>query len=204
MRGVTLNTEGVWTELHANIRAFVARRVRQPADVDDIVQRVFLQVHRGLPALRDADRIHAWIYQTTRRGIADYYRAPALRREIPAGGAVDFDAGFEAGDAAGEPDASAMSELSSCLRPLMMQLEPGDRQALELVELEGLTQVEAASRLGLSVSGMKSRVQRARRRLRAGLDDCCQVALDARGGVVSFEPRAGECGPCGKGDTNAT
>lgn len=204
MRGVTLNTEGVWAELHANIRAFVARRVREPADVDDIVQRVFLQVHRGLPALRDADRIHAWIYQMTRRGIADHYRAPSHRKEIPAGGAADFDVKVPAGVDAGEPDASAMRELSACLRPLMTQLEPGDRQALELVEIDGLTQVETASRLGLSVSGMKSRVQRARRRLRAALDDCCQVALDGRGGVVSFEQRAGECGPCGSGDTDAT
>jgi RNA polymerase sigma-70 factor, ECF subfamily len=87
---------------------------------------------------------------------------------------------------------------------LMMQLEPGDRQALELVELEGLTQAATASRLGLSVSGMKSRVQRARRRLRAALDDCCQIVLDGRGGVVSFEHRAGDCGPCGPGDTDAT
>lgn len=77
MPDVSLSTEGVWEELRANIRGFVGRRVRQPADVDDIVQRVFLQVHRALPTLRDADRLHAWIYQTTRRAIADYYRAPS-------------------------------------------------------------------------------------------------------------------------------
>jgi RNA polymerase sigma factor (sigma-70 family) len=81
MPDVSLSTEGVWSELRANIRGFVGRRVRQPADVDDIVQRVFLQVHRALPTLRDADRLHAWVYQTTRRAIADYYRAPSHTRE---------------------------------------------------------------------------------------------------------------------------
>ena len=90
MPDVSLSTEGVWSELRANIRGFVGRRVRQPADVDDIVQRVFLQVHRALPTLRDADRLHAWIYQTTRRAIADYYRAPSHTREVPAGAAVDL------------------------------------------------------------------------------------------------------------------
>jgi RNA polymerase sigma-70 factor (ECF subfamily) len=52
MPGVSLSTEAVWMELHAGIRGFVARRVRQQADVDDVVQRVFLQVHRALPTLR--------------------------------------------------------------------------------------------------------------------------------------------------------
>jgi len=90
MPDVSLSTEGVWEELRANLRGFVGRRVRQPADVDDIVQRVFLQVHRALPTLRDADRLHAWIYQMTRRAIADYYRAPSHTREVPAGAAVDL------------------------------------------------------------------------------------------------------------------
>jgi hypothetical protein len=48
MPDVSLSTEGVWEERRANIRGSVGRRVRQPADVDDIVQRVFLQVHRRI------------------------------------------------------------------------------------------------------------------------------------------------------------
>jgi RNA polymerase sigma-70 factor (ECF subfamily) len=60
--------------------------------------------------------------------------------------------------------------------------------------VEGITQAEAARRLGLSVSGMKSRVQRARARLRAVVDACCRVELDRRGGVVAYEPRGRACG----------
>lgn len=59
-----------------------------------------------------------------------------------------------------------------------------------------MTQTAAAGKLGLSVSGMKSRVQRARQHLRTALDDCCRVALDRRGGVIDYEPRGGNCG-CG-------
>lgn len=197
MPDMTPSTEGVWAELHANIRGFVGRRVRQPADVDDIVQRVFLQVHRALPTLRDADRLHAWIYRTTRRAIADYYRAPA-RREVPAGAAVDLVPVEQPGeDTVDENEKSALQELAACLTPLIGNLGAIDQEALRLVELEGLTQVEAADRLGLSVSGMKSRVQRARSHLRSALDDCCRVALDRRGGVLGYEARAGSCGSCG-------
>jgi RNA polymerase sigma-70 factor (ECF subfamily) len=195
MLDVSLSTEGVWSELRGNIRGFVGRRVRRPADVDDIVQRVFLQVHRALPTLRDADRLHAWIYQTTRRAIADYYRAPSHTREVPAGAAVDL-APQAAEAPADDADGTALQELSACLRPLISSLGPADQEALHLVEFEGVTQVEAARRLGLSVSGMKSRVQRARLHLRTALDECCRIALDRRGGLIGYEARPDQCGTC--------
>jgi RNA polymerase sigma-70 factor (ECF subfamily) len=79
---------------------------------------------------------------------------------------------------------------AACVLP---ELAP---EALRLVEFEGVSQVEAAERLGLSVSGMKSRVQRARLHLRTALDECCQIALDRRGGVISYEARTEQCGTC--------
>jgi RNA polymerase sigma-70 factor, ECF subfamily len=193
----SLSTEQVWTELHANIRAFVGRRVRQPADADDIVQRVFLQVHRALPTLRDQDKLHAWIYQTTRRAIIDFYRSPARTREVLAGDGADVaEAAPLQTPMADENEDTALNELASCLQPLIRQLKAADREALQLVEFDGLTQTAAAGKLGLSVSGMKSRVQRARQHLRAALDACCRVALDRRGGVIDYEARGDNCG-CG-------
>jgi len=204
MPAVELNTDTVWSELHTNIRGFVARRVRQAADVDDIVQQVFLRVHQSLPSLRDADRLHAWIYQTTRRTIVDHYRAPAQRREVPAGMAVDLlPEEQQGGLTPDDGEESALQELAGCLKPLMGRLANADQEALRLIEFDGLTQVEAARRLGLSVSGMKSRVQRARLHLRSVLDDCCRIALDPRGGVLGYEGRSNQCGggSCGCKDT---
>jgi RNA polymerase sigma-70 factor (ECF subfamily) len=156
---------------------------------------VFLQVHRALPTLRDDDRLHAWVYQTTRRAIADFYRAPSHTREVPAGAAVDL-APEVAAATNEDADGRALQELSVCLKPLISGLGPADQEALRLVEFEGVTQVEAAGRLGLSVSGMKSRVQRARLHLRTALDECCRIALDRRGGVIDYEARTDRCGTC--------
>jgi RNA polymerase sigma-70 factor, ECF subfamily len=203
MPAVALSTDTTWAELHTNIRGFVARRVRQPADVDDIVQQVFLRVHQALPTLRDADKLHAWIYQTTRRTIVDHYRAPSQRREVPAGTAVDVLPDDQPGNvAADEGEESALQELAACLKPLIGKLALADREALRLIEFEGVTQVEAAGRLGLSVSGMKSRVQRARLHLRSALDDCCRIALDRRGGVLGYEGRGDQCGSRGCGSVS--
>jgi RNA polymerase sigma-70 factor (ECF subfamily) len=195
MPGVSLSTEAVWAELHASIRGFVARRVRQQADVDDLVQRVFLQVHRALPTLRDTDKLHAWVYQTTRRAIADFYRTPSQNREVATGTAEDIANGLVASDSL-KDDEAATRELSTCLKPLMSGMTAADREALQMVEFDGVTQVEAAARLGLSVSGMKSRVQRARSHLRSALHDCCRIAVDRRGGVISYEGKGGNCESC--------
>jgi RNA polymerase sigma-70 factor, ECF subfamily len=186
--GMAPTTEAVWNEFHTNLLRFVASRVRNPADAEDIVQRVFLQVHRALPTLRDVDRLPAWLYQTTRRVIIDYYRRPAHTREQ----ALDDD--VELADV--EPESpTALAELSTCLRPLMSTLSDADQQALTLVEFEGVSQVDAARQLGVSVSGMKSRVQRARTRLRSAVETCCRIELDRRGGLASYDPR--DCDSCG-------
>jgi RNA polymerase sigma-70 factor (ECF subfamily) len=203
MPGVSLSTEAVWMELHAGIRGFVARRVRQQADVDDVVQRVFLQVHRALPTLRESDKLHAWVYQTTRRAIADFYRAPSQNREVATGTADDI-ANELAASNSPEDDEAAARELSTCLKPLMSGLTAADQEALQMVEFDGVTQVEAAARLGLSVSGMKSRVQRARSHLRSALHDCCKIAVDRRGGVIGYEGKGGGCESCASPDSDSS
>src|SRR5207248_11388815 len=67
-----------------------------------------------------------------------------------------------------------------------------------LTEIDGLTQAQAADRLGLSLPGMKSRVQRGRQQLEEMLIQCCAVERDVRGGLTDYRPRHGPCG-CGPG-----
>ena len=190
-----------WQELHGNLRAFVARRVQNQADVDDLVQRVLLQIVKGVNTLRDAGRLHAWVYRSARNVIIDYYRSAGSRREHAAGNAVDL----EAADAPSAPasmdddDGAALRELAACLAPMLARLSSASQEAIRLVDLEGATQHEAARRVGLSLSGMKSRVQRGRRELRAVLEACCRIDLDRRGGIAAYtarHPDACSCGGC--------
>jgi len=189
-----------WQELHGNLRAFVARRVRNQADVDDLVQRVLLRIVRSLDTLRDADRLHAWVYRTARNVIVDYYRAAGSRRELAAGDAVDLEATDGATSASVDDDGDALRELAACLAPMLSQLPAAYQEAIRMVDLEGTPQQEAAQRAGVSLSGMKSRVQRGRRQLREVLDACCRIDLDRRGGIAAYtarRPDACGCGDCG-------
>jgi RNA polymerase sigma-70 factor (ECF subfamily) len=90
-----------------------------------------------------------------------------------------------------EEDPEARLALS--LKETVLALPEPHRQALLLTEYEGLNQRELAERLGISFSGAKSRVQRARQKLRSVLQECCHCELDRRGRVVDYYPRCCGC-----------
>jgi RNA polymerase sigma-70 factor, ECF subfamily len=185
--------ETAWLEFRGRLRAFVARRVANPADVEDIVQFAFLQLHRGLGAIRNGERVHAWLYSTARRAIADYYRSPGRRVEVPSGDVTDLDALARADSAVGDGD--GRQEVARCLAPVLRRLAPADQEAILLTEVQGLRLADAAALVNVSLPGMKSRVQRARRRLREAILACCRVALDGRGAPIGCERRDTPRGP---------
>lgn len=174
---------GAWRELEAKLRPFIARRVRSDVDTDDVLQDVFLRMQRGLGGLRDEERFGPWVYQVARSAIVDYQRVATKHRVVDGDGREDQPMAVE------DDDRAVEQELAGYLASFVAMLPSPYRDALTLVELEGLTQKQAAEMLGISLSGMKSRVQRGRVQLRKALEDCCHIALDARGRVVSCEPR---------------
>ena len=186
-----VDAQEIWQQIHHGLRAFIAKRVANEAEVDDIVQDVWLKMQRGLDGLKDQRRLISWIYQIARHAIIDHYRAPGRRREMPAGLAADLEA-YQSSSTmttASEDSGQLRTELAACLRPMIERLAGEYRQAVILVDLEGLAQQEAAAQLGLSLSGMKSRVQRGRRQLKEMLEACCTIELDRRRGVADYDLR---------------
>jgi RNA polymerase sigma-70 factor (ECF subfamily) len=138
-----------------------------------------------LPSLDDDARISGWIWQIARNALADHYRARPLTPDDPsAEPAPDDDAG---------PD-DALTGLATWLAGAIDALPPRYGDALRQTEIEGRTMREAAGALGVSVSAVKSRVQRGRALLRARLLRCCAVEVDARRRPVGFEGRSRPCG----------
>jgi len=176
----------LWQEMHAPLLRVIARRVSDPRDAEDVLQDVMLRIQRQSREIDEFENLGAWVHQVTHSAVVVFYRRRAARPELPTG--IDMD---EVAPAAPDEPGNA---LALCMRPLVSRLPDKYREALELTEFEGLSQVAAAERLGLSTSGMKARVQRARRQLRDLLLDCCQVELDRRGGVAGFRTRTGGCG----------
>ncbi|HEX2190439.1 MAG TPA: RNA polymerase sigma factor SigZ, partial [Longimicrobiaceae bacterium] len=184
--------ESLWQGYREQLFRFVVRRVEDPDTAEDVVHDVLVRAYRKRDSLRDGRKFEQWLYQITRNAVIDHYRARRPSGELPA----DLAAPETEGSLA------ARRELAGCLRPLVEALPERYREAVLLSEVQGLTQRETADRLNLSLSGAKSRVQRARRMLQEKLLDCCRVELDARGAVVDYESHggcgAGGCAGCGE------
>jgi RNA polymerase sigma-70 factor (ECF subfamily) len=88
-----------------------------------------------------------------------------------------------------EEEGTAERELAQYLAVFVAALPSPYRDAITLTELQGMSQKDAAEMLGISLSGMKSRVQRGRRQIQEMLHECCDIALDARGRVLSYDRR---------------
>jgi len=184
----------LWQDVAARLRPFVARQVA-PADIDDVLQDVFVRLQRGLATLREEERFTSWLFQVARSAVTEHHRARA-RHPLPAS-ADEPELPAPAGDA-DDGDREASRALAACVSLFVARLPSPYREAVTLVELEGLTTREAADMVGISVSGMKSRVQRGRAQLRELFDRCCEIALDARGKVTEFTPRPVPSTGCAK------
>jgi RNA polymerase sigma-70 factor (ECF subfamily) len=184
----------LWEQFAPPLRAFLARRVPAGVDPDDLLQDVFVRVVRHLGTLRATDRPEAWLFQIARNALRDALRA--RQRRDGRTDSLEFDLPAEPDPAAAR---QAEAELAPCLTAMVGRLPEPYRTAIQLTSLQGLTQADAAGKASISVSGMKSRVQRGREQLRQMLVTCCQIDVDVRGVVSDFHLRfTGACG-----DTNA-
>jgi len=181
-RDMTPSTESLWNVYGDRLRGFIRRRVGNEADADDVLQEVFKRIHTGLQELASPGRQEAWVFQIARRAVVDRFRT---RGALPLPAIVE---------PAGKPTPRNVSaEIASWLPSIVKSLPAPDREILSLVDLEGAPQRAAADRLGLTLTGAKSRVQRARKHLQEALLDCCDVETDARGNAIDYTPRRCSC-----------
>jgi len=180
--------ENVWAEFSDTLKRFILQRVGNEQAAEDILQDVFMKIHAGIAGLSDERRLQGWVYQITRNAIVDFYRKPQPAQDLPE------DLVAINGD---DDDSDVERKLALSLRGMVEQLPEEYRQAMILTAFEGLTQKEVADRLGLSLSGAKSRVQRGREKLRDLLLDCCHLEFDRRGRVIDYHPRVDCCERCG-------
>lgn len=177
-----------WLAFVEPLRAFLRKRVPAGVDAEDVAQEVFLRIARHRATLEDVDDLEAWIFRVARTALTDAWRAER-RRSARASEADPDDFAMPE-----EDGSDGRAEITACVRPFIAALDDPYRRALELTALGGLTQDEAARREGISLSGMKSRVQRARERVLREVQHCCGLHRDARGVVRGLGAEEG-CAP---------
>ena len=170
------STEQIWQEYHHRLHGFIQSRVGDTSLADDILQDVFVRIHAKVGTLQDLGKLESWLYQITRNVIIDYYRSRRPTEQLPE----------TLGSSEEVYEEALVTRLASDVREMVEALPEPYREALVLTSYEGLSQKELAKRLGLSYSGAKSRVQRARERVKDMLMTCCHFEFDRRGTVIDY------------------
>jgi RNA polymerase sigma-70 factor, ECF subfamily len=200
--------ESLWNQFHDQLCRFICSRIPEgegtSATAEDILQDVFIRIHERLDTVREMDKLESWIYQIARNSIADYYRARRRlvplnefeetefprETEFPAETVFSEEENIRLVGFAGE---DVRKTLLPDIREIVLALPEPYREALILTEYQGLTQKQMAERLGISLSGAKSRVQRARQKVKDILLACCHFEFDARGLVYDYRERCCCC-----------
>ncbi|WP_372632925.1 RNA polymerase sigma factor SigZ [Cohnella sp.] len=185
-----MNTQEVWNEFHQDLSSFIKRRISNPFDAEDLLQEVFRKIHDSIDRMDDESKIHSWVYRITRNTITDFYRSHAKKKSAEI--QLELEAGL---------DFPTQLEVENNLNPLVSQwlncivqsLDDKYREAILLTEFGNITQKELAEKLGLSISGAKSRVQRARVKLKELLLACCHIELDRLGNVIDYRVQSESC-----------
>jgi len=171
-----MNLEQLWDEYYEHIRNFVLQKTNHHTDTEDIVQMTFMKAYEGMARLQDEEKRRAWIFQIARNSIIDHFRKEKKTEAL-----LDNVNIVEE-----EPVADCNSEAAEGMMNVLTLMPDKYREALELSELQGLSQKQLSEHLNISYSGAKSRVQRGRELVKEMMTSCCAIEADHYGNIVEY------------------
>lgn len=153
--------------------AYVSQRISTTADAEDIVQSIFVKIQQHPPYIDSQPKLEGWLLQVTKNTLIDYWRKQKNTVSLS-----------DEHDVAAEEDNSTEENpwlnLSCCLLAMIQDLPEKYRQAVELADLQEIKHKDIAMMMGISESGVKSRVKRGREKLHDLLVSCCSVDCQCR------------------------
>lgn len=170
----------IWSRHEPELRGWLRARMPVSSDVEDVLQDSFVKAMGQGDRVSDVKQPRAWLFEITRNTMIDRLRAQKPLAPLP----TDW---HELPEEPTERD--TVDTLVACVPRVLSELGAQDREAIELCDLQGMSQAEFARRKGLSLPAAKSRVQRARQRMRERMAQGCQVSFDPGGRVDDFVPR---------------
>jgi len=183
-----METIEIWLGIQDSLRRFLRSRLDDETLVEDLAQDVFVRVQQNLHELKELDKVTPWIFRIAGNVVADYYRKQqkeqtSRKKMLPT-----------ATESTAKQQPEKTELLAQWLPYAIQGLPEKYREAVRLVDMEGMSQKDLAEHLDISYSGARSRVQRGRQLLKEAVLDCCEVKTDAYGNILDYHARtcAGE------------
>jgi RNA polymerase sigma-70 factor (ECF subfamily) len=170
-----------WQAHEGELLGYLRHRLSDADAADDVLQDVFVKAMRHGQGFCTLDNPRAWLFQVARNALIDRARTSHPMEPFPEGP--------EEPVAPPQETVEPVDALAGCLVRSLSELSEDDAAILQACDLEGQTQREFADAHGLGLSATKSRLLRARQRLRDRLTTVCQVRFESDGSVASHVPR---------------
>lgn len=171
-------TEQIWKEFNVQLLGFIKSRVNNEEIARDILQEVFIKIHQKIHSIKDDSKITSWVYQITRNTIIDLYRKNKVKTTE-----------FFLEEVLPERIELQNSDFSKFIIPFIKLLPKKDQEILNTISFGNVSQKEYAKRHNLSYSATKSRVQRARAKLKKSFTECCDIQHDNYGNIMSYSKK---------------
>ena len=144
-----------------------------PELADDLFQETSIKIAQALPGFEGRSAIKTWAFRIAHRVCIDHFRTSSSKQTF-----IEFVEEEHAASELEHDEAIVIEEMNDCIRGVMNSLPPDYRTALVLHDLEGLTAEDVARVSECSLPTAKIRIHRARKRLRAALEDQCSFYHD--------------------------
>lgn len=166
-----------YNEIAISIRNYIGKLTSDKEVIDDVVQEVFLKVHHSIATLQDSEKLNAWLRRIVYTTLMDIYRKKRKEQQLEKTLVMDDETA---------PENEGNVALMECIVSLL-QLLPGEqRELLEAVEVKGISQAEYARQNNLPLSTVKSKVQRARQKIKDLVKSNCALINDSYGNVIEY------------------
>ncbi len=164
-----MTTEEIWNSYYTSLYSFVLKRVGNTTVTKDILQNIFVKIHKHLDALQDASKAKSWVFQIARNELVNYYRvnAPYVAEK----------------DSKPIQDAIPTDDFC-CFERFLEELPEQYKKAITLVYIDGKTNADAADELQLSLPNVKAQIRRAKGFLKERFRDCCKYSINTSGKLI--------------------
>ena len=180
-------TSSIWEKFSAPLRGYLVKKTNNDFAADDLLQEVFVRIHQKSATLQDSNNLRSWIYTIAHHVLMDYFRKNKTE------GSASLPEDFEV---AGE---ETKADMRNCIYPFIERLPEPYRSTLRKTELEGVKHQLLAQEEGVSISAVKTRVQRGREMIRDMFVECCHFKIDAEGKLSGEHQDPSTCSICNSG-----
>lgn len=170
-----------WEELNKHLLFFIKKRIKTKEDAEDILQDVYIKLHKNIDTLTDEKKLVSWIYQITRNTINDCYKRCYRIKK------VEFEEYHI--ELTQEEEENLNDEILISMKKIIEELPEDSKELIKLYEFEDMSHKEISKKLEIKENTSKSRLKRAKEKLKNQLDECCVFQIDKFGNILDYRKK---------------